>query len=429
MTKMVGKSLQNGQYILEGELGQGGFGITYKATDTTRELKVVIKTLNCRLQKHSNPSKLHFEFENEAKRLSKFSHPNIVAYKDFFVENGLPYIVMEYVQGVSLDRLIKDNQPLSETTAINYIRQIGEALKVIHQNGLLHRDIKPQNIILRQGTQQVVLIDFGIAREFSQGVTKTHTNLITNGYAPIEQYFPKAKRSAAIDVYGLAATLYTLLTSEIPLAATLRSHLPLTSPKELVPQLSNRISDAVMSGMALEPEDRPSSVSEWLRQLELSQREFITTPELSLSDGTNILDLTKQAKKKNQAAFVQTLIPPTRILAGAIALLGLGLAMASTRFSTPTPQIPLSKINKSSPPTTKLSKQQNPETIELSSEIKIQPISKSAEKQIETIRQRAQEQIETIREQAREQIETIREQAREQIETIREQAREQIETI
>ena len=346
MTELAGKSLQNGKYIIERELGQGGFGITYKATDKSSSIEVVIKTLNSRWQNNSDQTKLNFEFENEARRLSKCSHANIVEYRDFFVENGLPYIVMEYIRGVTLDKLIQPHQPLPEATAINYIRQVGEALTVVHQNGLLHRDIKPQNMILRQGTQQVMLIDFGIAREFSQGVTKTHTNLITNGYAPLEQYFPKAKRTAASDVYALAATLYTLLTAEIPLAATLRERLPFASPKKLVPQLSDRISEAVMCGMALEPEDRPSCVSQWLALLEGAQSQFVS------KNPSGRVDLANPTTRKDRS-----LAKLTPIVAVASVLLGFVLSIASTQSPIPTTQNQLSNTNSSSTPQTNSSSQ------------------------------------------------------------------------
>nr|MDJ0718403.1 serine/threonine-protein kinase [Prochloraceae cyanobacterium] len=358
MTELVGKSLQNGKYILDRELGQGGFGVTYKATDKSSDREVVIKTINSHLQHKSDRTRLNFEFGNEARRLSQCSHPNIVEYRDFFVENGFPFIVMEYIPGVSLDRLIQRNKPLPEAIAVNYIKQVGQALTVIHHNGLLHRDLKPENMILREGTQQVMLIDFGIAREFSQGVTKTHTNLITNGYAPIEQYFPKAKRTAATDVYALAATLYTLLTGEIPLAASLRDRLPFASPKDLVPQLSDKISDAVMCGMALEPEDRPSSISEWLTLLRGTQSQLISynrSTRASLANRTT----------KNYRSLPKL----TPILAGAIGLLGFVLGIASSRSPIPTTQNQIKENDPASTLEIKSSEQLNSETIQPFTEI------------------------------------------------------------
>ncbi|MDJ0743810.1 MAG: serine/threonine-protein kinase [Xenococcaceae cyanobacterium MO_167.B27] len=259
MTNFIGKSLQSGKYILDQELGRGGFGITYKATNSTLNQVVVIKTLSESLQQEPMKAKLNCQFEDEARRLAKCSHPNIVRVSDFFIEEELPYIVMEYIPGLTLDRIVLPDKPLPEATAIHYIRQVGEALKVVHQQGLLHRDISPKNIILRQGIQQVVLIDFGIAREFEPGSVQIHTNLVSEGYAPIEQYFPEAVRTSATDVYGLAATFYTLLTGKIPLSAMGRYNLPSLDPRQICSELSDLVSQAVMCGTALEVEHRSAS--------------------------------------------------------------------------------------------------------------------------------------------------------------------------
>lgn len=260
----MGKSLQNGKYIIEQELGRGGFGVTYRAINIALGQVVVVKTLNESLRQDPRFATSERQFQNEARRLARFAHPNIVRVNDFFVEDGLPYIVMDYIPGETLDRIVLPNHPLPEAIALHYIRQVSAAVQVIHQNGLLHRDIKPQNLILQQSTQTVILIDFGIAREFTPGLTQTHTHMVSEGYAPIEQYLPQAKRSPATDIYGLAATLYTLLTAQVPVAATLRDRLPMASPREINPAISSQISAAVMRGMEMEPQHRPSSVDEWL---------------------------------------------------------------------------------------------------------------------------------------------------------------------
>lgn len=267
MTIPIQKTLQNGKYTLDQELGRGGFGITYKATNHALGQVVVIKTINESLQRDPNFAYFYRQFQDEARRLAVCSHPNIVRVTDFFIEEGLPNIVMDYIPGQTLDMLVMPDKPLPEEKAIHYIRQVGEALKVVHQSGLLHRDIKPQNIILRQGTDQVVLIDFGIAREFTPGITQTHTSLISAGYAPIEQYISQERRSPVTDVYGLAATLYTLLTARIPVAAALRDRVDLPAPRIIRPELSAAVSQAVMRGMAVEPQHRPANVDRWLALL------------------------------------------------------------------------------------------------------------------------------------------------------------------
>jgi serine/threonine-protein kinase len=267
MNSLNGTTLQNGKYTLTELLGQGGFGVTYKAIHHLLNQVVVIKTLNESLRSEPDFADYQRKFQDEARRLALCIHPNIVRVSDFFVEAGLAYMVMDYVPGPTLDQVVLPDRPLPETTAIYYIRQIGEALQTVHRNGLLHRDVKPQNIILREGTQEVVLIDFGIAREFTPGSTQTHTNLISSGYAPLEQYLPQEKRTPATDVYGLAATLYTLLTAQVPVASILRDRQPMPSPREWRPDISASISEAVMRGMAVEARYRPVTIEDWLALL------------------------------------------------------------------------------------------------------------------------------------------------------------------
>ncbi|MEG4032885.1 serine/threonine-protein kinase [Microcoleus sp. S36b_A4] len=267
MDALIGKTLQGGKYTLEQELGRGGFGITFRANHRYLGQPVVIKTLNESLRQQPNFAEFDRKFQDEARRLASCVHPNIVRVSDFFVEDGQPYMVMDYIAGQNLGDVVGSNNPLPENLAILYITQIGAALKVVHQKGLLHRDVKPQNILLRQGTQEVVLIDFGIAREFTPGTTQSHTNMVSDGYAPPEQYFAQGKYTPATDVYGMAATLYTLLTAQVPVAAILRTSQPMPSPRDLQPQLSTTVSQAVMRGMTVEAQNRPASVDEWLSLL------------------------------------------------------------------------------------------------------------------------------------------------------------------
>jgi serine/threonine protein kinase len=267
MNSLIGKTLSNGKYTLEEELGRGGFGVTFKATHHFLRQTVVIKTLNEALRSDRNFAEFQRKFQDEARRLAMCSHPNIVRVSDFFVEDDLSFMVMDYIPGPTLEEVVFPNRPLPEATAIHYVRQIGSALRVIHQNGLLHRDIKPQNIILREGTQDVVLIDFGIAREFTPDRTQTHTNMLSAGYAPIEQYLAQEKRSPATDVYGLAATLYALLTATIPVASVLRQHQLMPEPRDLQPYLSAAVNHAVLRGMAIYASDRPTNVDQWLAML------------------------------------------------------------------------------------------------------------------------------------------------------------------
>lgn len=267
MNTLVGKTLQGGKYTLDEMLGHGGFGVTFRATHHFLGQTVVIKTLNVVNQSHPQFAKMEQQFRDEARRLALCVHPNIVRVNDFFIEDNVPYLVMDYIPGQTLDQIVFPDHPLSEAVAVHYIRQVGAALELVHSNGLLHRDVKPQNVILRQGTQEVILIDFGIAREFSDGKTQTHTSLISEGYAPIEQYVMQERRTPATDVYGLAATLYALLTAQVPVASILRDRRPMPAPRDLQPQLSAAVNQAVMRGMAVEARYRPSTMAEWLALL------------------------------------------------------------------------------------------------------------------------------------------------------------------
>lgn len=370
MDTLIGKTLQGGKYTIDVELGRGGFGITFKATHHYLNQIVVIKTLNESLRNDRAYTDFQRKFQDEARRLAMCVHPNIVRVSDFFLEDGLSYMVMDYIPGDTLEALVFPDRPLPEATAVHYIRQIGAALQVVHRNGLLHRDIKPQNVILREGTQQVVLIDFGIAREFTPGSTQTHTSMISVGYAPIEQYLSQEKRSPATDVYGLAATLYSLLTATVPIASILRDRQPMPEPRGLQPQLSAATNQAVMRGMALDMQYRPTSVEAWLTLLPANSmqpiasetetdrppvsREAIVPPRVSpyvnqTEPTVPLLNRQPVAKKApvETIAPPQVIVPPDRksgskLIVGIAALCGVTLAvvaLASSLFKPqPTPQ-------------------------------------------------------------------------------------------
>ncbi len=270
MAWLPGKKLYGDRYIIQKELGKGGYSITYIAKTNKGEV-VVIKTLKDEIFKDKNLTnfleKYQQDFRDEALRLALCQHPNIVQIKNVFTEGKHPYIVMEYVAGETLEKLVKRKGKLSESESLIYIQQIGEALTEIHAKGLLHRDIKPQNIIIRNinNNPQAILIDFGIAREFIPDVTLTQTIAGSNGFSPIEQYAEKAKRGEFTDIYSLAATLYYLLTAEVPIPAPARAaRIALNSPQQFNPKISDRFQETILKGMAFHPEDRPQSVAEWL---------------------------------------------------------------------------------------------------------------------------------------------------------------------
>ncbi|WP_375505969.1 protein kinase [uncultured Nostoc sp.] len=268
----AGKSLFGGRYIIESQLGEGGIGITYLARNQRNQLRV-IKTLKEEILNHPawilHRNKLRQDFRDEAVRLAVCHHPHIVQIETIFDEGNLPCMVMDYIEGEDLGQRLRRMGVLSEAEALLYIRQIGDALTLIHSKGLLHRDLKPRNIMIRIDKSEAVLIDFGIAREFIPNMIQRHTVYRTPGFAPPEQYESEAPRGEYIDIYALAATLYNLLTAVIPTSADDRRHnVNLEPPQYFNPKISERVNQAIMCGMDLESTYRPQSVQEWLNLLD-----------------------------------------------------------------------------------------------------------------------------------------------------------------
>ena len=268
MAWLSGQELQDGKYTIEKKLGHGGFGITYLTKDKKGN-QFVIKTLKDTDIDNDEFDKFLQDFINEAIKLAKCSHhPHIVKVYECIKEGDIWGMVMEYIEGKELGNL----GILSESQALEYIQQIGEALTVVHQNGLLHRDVTPKNILVRDNKSEAVLIDFGIARDFTSNLTQTHTAYKTPFYAPLEQYNERAKRGAFTDVYSLAATLYKVLTGKEPESAISRMMgEPLAPPNKLNPNISDRVNKAILKGLELQSENRPQSVQEWLYLLKIPE--------------------------------------------------------------------------------------------------------------------------------------------------------------
>lgn len=304
-------TLQSGRYIIEENLGAGGFGITYKATDTVLQRPVAIKEFflysECiRQGKIVQPigsisTQAYQEskqaFIQEAQLLAKFNHSHIVKVYDFFEENNTAYMVMEFIEGKSLSKLLEEmGGVMLEDEAIRYILQVAEGLKDVHKAGYLHRDINPNNIMVKT-TGEAVLIDFGIARQFIAMKTQSMTSLLTDGYAPLEQYGSRAKFGPYTDIYALGATLYHLLTGQTPVSAPDRVHgVELKPPHELNRNVSKRVSDAVMKAMEIEVNKRPQSVDEFIGLLKA------TEPSFQVSASTSV-----------QVSALKPPLPPTSV--------------------------------------------------------------------------------------------------------------------
>ncbi|MGB9798113.1 MAG: protein kinase domain-containing protein, partial [bacterium] len=181
------------------------------------------------------------------------------------------------MRGKSLSQLINERGKIKEEEALEIIKKVCEALSIVHKEGYLHRDIKPDNIFLTE-EGRVVLIDFGSAREFIAGKTKTHTVILTPGYAPLEQYSQVAERGPYTDIYALSATLYHMLTGQAPIDAPARqAGMKLPSPREVNPSISEAVSRAVMAGLEMDYRKRPQSVEDFLSLLKPRETPYMIT--------------------------------------------------------------------------------------------------------------------------------------------------------
>ena len=282
-----GTVLQN-RYVIGTVLGSGGFGVTYKAWDNVLGIVVAIKE-NYPTQfvqrvpgtkdviVYSGEKKDDYEnslnaFLEEARNMAKFDHPNIVHVDNFFEENNTAYIVMEYLDGITLKNYLKVNGGKLGIDDIDYVfLPVMEGLKAIHKNNIIHRDISPDNImLLNQGG--VKLFDFGAAKFSDNEREKTREIILKPGYAPPEQYQSLSVQGSWTDVYALAATLYVALTGKVPTESVNR--LPeefvknkdlLEEPQKLEPSIPDYLNATILKGMAIEPKLRFRTVEEFER--------------------------------------------------------------------------------------------------------------------------------------------------------------------
>lgn len=274
-------SLCGGKYIIEKKIGDGGFGIAYRAVQTVLNRVVCIKEyyLSGYCVRDSQNGTVHpqgidigfFEkyraaFVREAQILAKLHHPGVVEVIDIFDENNTSYMVMPFIEGPSLQSIVEKNGPMSYPEAVNYMAQIASAVGYIHDHHILHRDIKPDNILVTSD-YKAVLIDFGSAREFIEDKTQAYTSMVSHGYAPTEQYTRTSRKGSYSDIYSLGATLYFILTGRVPLEAAARLTEELVEPQKLnstIPPEGNR---TILKAMNLKKEDRYQSVRDFMDDL------------------------------------------------------------------------------------------------------------------------------------------------------------------
>lgn len=271
-------------YRIERILGGGGFSIVYLATDLQQHRQVVIKEYfpaklaqradNNRVEARSEGNKKLYDqgrklFFQEAALLASLRHPNIVEIVSFFHANDTVYTVMAYEKGLSLHAYIKKyGGRRSEEFILKVFHPVLECLKVVHEKGLLHLDIKPGNIFLRP-SHGPLLLDFGAAHKLMLSADARLFPIVSQGFSPIEQTLKGANLGPWSDIYAIGATIRTCMEGHPPLAAKKRKKDDTLPPAALVfaGEYSDKLLEAIDWAMALMPEDRPQSVDEFIRAL------------------------------------------------------------------------------------------------------------------------------------------------------------------
>ena len=280
--------LQGGKYRIIRTLGQGGFGITYLAEQIGLGREVVVKEFfmrelcdrvegSTRVSLGTSSSRESValfldKFLKEARSIATLKHANIISIYDVFEENDTAYYVMEYHGAGSLGSLVDKRGALNEEDALFYIRQVAAALKYVHARKMMHLDVKPDNILIDEDGN-AVLIDFGLSKHYNEkgkATSAASTYGTSPGYTPMEQYGEGGvgEFSPATDIYSLGATLFTLLTGEIPPPA-----LRLVDSRSLQSDLAEKkvsgaVAEAVIKSMSFMREARPQSIAEFLSMLD-----------------------------------------------------------------------------------------------------------------------------------------------------------------
>ena len=315
---MVGDVLSD-RYELEELVGTGGMSSVFRAHDRLLDRKVALKILH---EQYGADADYVERFRREARSVAALSHPNIVTVIDRGDHEGRQFIVFEYIEGENLKRLIERRGPAPVTTALELAIQIARGLSFAHQQGLVHRDVKPQNVLLN-GNNEAKVTDFGIARsmDVKHGMTQTGTVLGTSDYIAPEQ--AQGQRvDEHTDVYSLGVVLYELLTSRVPFpgenfVAVAMRHInePPPSIRDQRPDVSPRVEAAVQRAMAKDPADRFHTMAEFCHELDACLAEL-------QGAGTQVL---RSPIKRSHA---RRRMSPWPLLALLVALIAIGAIVA-----------------------------------------------------------------------------------------------------
>jgi serine/threonine protein kinase len=291
----------SGRYRLESKLGSGGMSTVYLAEDETLQRQVAVKVLHAEIS--DQPDQIE-RFRREARAVAKLSHPNVVSVIDAGEDLGHPYIVFEYIEGETLKQRIErlGRLPLDESAA--YAIEVGRGLAAAHGRRLVHRDVKPQNVLIDpEGRAKVT--DFGIARSLeAKGLTATGRVLGTTDYVAPEQAMGQAIDSRS-DVYSLGVLLYEMVTGDVPFHAETQvgvamKHVnePLPAVETRRPEVSAALAAVVETATAKSPEHRYGTIAAMLRDLESALEVEVSRAGRATGEVTTVLDSVPPRRRK-----------------------------------------------------------------------------------------------------------------------------------
>ncbi|MGB2873914.1 MAG: protein kinase [Gaiellaceae bacterium] len=337
---MVGELIA-ARYELEELVGTGGMSSVYRARDQLLERPVALKLLHQQLMDDGD----HVErFRREARAVAQLSHPNIVTVIDRGEQDGRQFIVFEFVEGENLKALVERDAPLPEREAIELTLQVARALAFAHDHGLVHRDVKPQNVLL-DADGRAKVTDFGIAHsiDVQGGLTQTGTVMGTSDYIAPEQA-RGSKADAQTDEYSLGVVLYELLTGEVPFSgdnfvAVAMRHInePVPSVRRLRPDVSPRVDAAIRRAMAKDPRDRFQSMDGFAAELEACLG-HVGGRGARPGDETVVVSPPSRGRRRGSRgtpAERPTVWPLILLLAGLVVLAGIFAAVFALTGSTP----------------------------------------------------------------------------------------------
>lgn len=262
-----------GNYTLLTKIAEGGMGWVYKGQHRDSGQIVAIKIVPSTMTKNDVLLK---RFEQEWKAASSIDHPNIVKALEYCGTGGTPFLVMEFVDGESLGQRLERDKKIEENEAIRIIAQVAQGLHRAHKMGMIHRDVKPDNVMISRNGE-AKLTDLGLVKDLDAelNLTRTGRGLGTPHYMAPEQFRNAKNADVRCDVYSLGATLYHMVTGELPFGKTSgpldawmkKVHNELASPRKLVPALSERVDWAIRRSMFADPTQRPASCREFIEDL------------------------------------------------------------------------------------------------------------------------------------------------------------------